>query len=75
MSRIYATTDGDQKVLVWLECDLCNARIKLGKGIGESGWTKSGTKDELGRVISSYDYCPQHGGQQCREEDVGRWRS
>ena len=51
--------DGNEKrVLVEIECDGCNARIKPGSDIAESGWVKEGWDDKrTGERVDSV-YCP-----------------
>ena len=47
MARVYATTDrpDDEPVLAYIECDGCDARLKPGPHVVDSGWKK------VGRVV------------------------
>jgi len=61
MSRIYATEDNGTKHLVALECDYCEARIRPGPDIGESGWEKRGVYYGPGDDRNTQvDLCPEH---------------
>lgn len=60
MSRIYAIReDNGGRILVAIECERCDAQIKPGPDIAESGWVKRGVR-ALDGTIDEYDYCPEH---------------
>ena len=53
MSREYET----RKVLVWIVCDRCGAKIASSSTIAESGWVTHGQHGP-GDQRFEWDYCP-----------------
>lgn len=58
MSRVYATTDDGERVLVRLECDGCEASIKPNPEITKSGWMVRGWYDATGGQPYTTEWCP-----------------
>ena len=48
----------DKGRLAYIECDGCDAKIRPGPDIAESGWMKCGTIEGWFAVATQYDYCP-----------------
>jgi len=60
MSKIYAQIEGSEKrILVYIECDTCEARIKPHLTIAKSGWTIQGWDNGPGTDKHTVDYCPR----------------
>lgn len=59
MGRIYAVEENGEKHLVALECDCCDARIKPGADIMNSGWEKQIYYNDYTGEVSDVTYiCP-----------------
>lgn len=43
MGRVYGTTDTGERVLVWIVCDTCGAKMRPGPHVVGSGWMDHGT--------------------------------
>lgn len=57
--RIYAVREDDKKrILVEIQCDSCDARIKPNPLISQSGWIKKGMYHGHGADQLEWHYCP-----------------
>ncbi len=57
--RIYAVREDDKKrILVEIQCDSCDARIKPNPQIAQSGWIKKGMYRGPGTDQLEWHYCP-----------------
>lgn len=59
MSRVYATTDKGERILAYLECDTCSAKIRPHPDIANSGWVRYGTYRGPGGDHDEGDACPE----------------
>ena len=61
MSKIYAIVeDGDERILVRIQCDSCDAVIYPNKDIKEFGWIKKGWDNGSGTEKIECYFCPKH---------------
>ncbi len=62
MTLKYAVIEGSgRRVLYEIECDGCDATIKPGPDISQSGWEKRSTYEDSvhGSFVLRSDYCPK----------------
>lgn len=60
MSRIYHEPPSGKRILVLIECDLCDASIRPGPHVVDSGWMNKGWRKEGEREWTEITVCPAH---------------